>query len=83
MVKSAYGKDGNKILKEMLTQEGYESTDGLPTSVFNRITEKVMGAVSGGEKPADTTPSKESSGGAPTGEPAEENGDQPDFKGGK
>ena len=87
MVKSAYGKDGNKILKEMLTQEGYESTDGLPTSVFNRITEKVMNAASGGEKPADTTPPKEYSGGAPAGKPAEEgepeNGDQPDFKGEK
>ena len=83
MVKSAYGKDGNKILKEMLAQEGYESTDGLPTSVFNRITEKVMGAASGGDKPAGTTPPE----GQPAGEPAEENepegGDQPDFKGGK
>ena len=87
MVNSAYGKDGNKILKEMLTQEGYESTDGLPTSVFNRITEKVMSAASGGEKPADTTHPKESSGGTLASKPAKEsepeNGDQPDFKGEK
>ncbi len=87
MMKSAYGKDGNKILKEMLTQEGYESTDGLPTSVFNRITEKVMNDASGGEKPPDTALPKETSGGAPVGEPAEErkpeSDDQPDFKGGK
>jgi len=87
MVKSAYGKDGNKILKEMLTQEGYESTDGLPTSAFNRITEKVMSAASSGEKPADTTPPKEPSGGTPASKPAKEsepeNGNQPDFKGEK
>ncbi len=42
MVKSAYGENANKILKDMLTEEGYDSTNGLPTSVFNRITEKIM-----------------------------------------
>lgn len=43
MVKSAYGENANKILKDMLTKEGYDSTEGLPTSVFNRLTEKIMG----------------------------------------
>lgn len=43
MVKSAYGENANKILKDMLAEEGYDSTDGLPTSVFNRLTEKIMG----------------------------------------
>lgn len=87
MVKSAYGNDGSKILKNVLTQEGYESTDGLPTSVFNRIIEKVMGAAGGGEKPADPPPTRETSGGAPASGSAEEgepgDGDQPDFKGSK
>ncbi len=87
MVKSAYGNDGSKILKNVLTQEGYESTDGLPTSVFNRIIEKVMGAAGGGEKSADSPPTRETSGGAPASGSAEEgepgDGDQPDFKGSK
>lgn len=85
MVKSAYGKDGNKILKEMLTSEGYESTDGLPTSVFSRITEKVMNAQKG-EEPAGTAGEDKKNGEAPPSEPAkpgETGGDQPDFKGEK
>lgn len=93
MVKSAYGKDGNRILKELLAQEGYESTDGLPTSVFNRITEKVMSAATSGdepqkkEEPADTTGGDKKSGEDPSSEPAKpsESGgkSQPDFKGEK
>lgn len=93
MVKSAYGKDGNKILKEMLASEGYESTDGLPTSVFSRITEKVMESTKGGggaegkEKAAGPADDAQKGEGSEPAEPAEggepENGDQPDFKGGK
>lgn len=58
IVKSAYGKDANSTLKEMLAKEGYESTEGLPTSVYKRITEQVMGGAGGqtgdsADKPAD------------------------------
>ena len=42
MVKSAFGNEANAALKKMLAEEGYESTDGLPTSVFNRVTDKIM-----------------------------------------
>ncbi len=49
MVKSAFGNDANAVLKKMLTEEGYESTDGLPTSVFNRVTEKIMQESKGGD----------------------------------
>ena len=55
MVKSAYGNDANAVLKKMLSDEGYESTDGLPTSVFNRVVEKIMqaGKVGDGDAPAE------------------------------
>lgn len=74
MVKSAFGNDANAVLKKMLSEEGYESTDGLPTSVFNRMVEKIMQEGKGGD------------GAAPSEEPApEDSGEsgQPDQKGKK
>lgn len=65
MVKSAYGNDANAVLKKMLSDEGYESTDGLPTSVFNRVVEKIMQAGKAGdgdapaEEPAPEDPAEE------------------------
>jgi hypothetical protein len=78
MVKSAYGKDANGALMEMLKKEGYESTDGLPTSVFNRLTEKILNGSQNPES-SDGTPAADrvENGGAEA--PAEN--DQPDFHG--
>lgn len=42
MATSAFGKEANERLKAMLAEEGYESTNGLPSSVYRRIVEKVM-----------------------------------------
>ena len=41
IVKDKLGADGNDILKKLITEEGYESTNGMPTSALNRIIEKV------------------------------------------
>ena len=41
-VKSAFGNDANAILKKLLEEQGYDTTDGLPTSVFKVLMEKVM-----------------------------------------
>lgn len=76
MVKAAFGKDANGILKEMLSKEGYESTEGLPTSVFNRLAEKVMQAAQEKNEGQGTAEEKP---GATSGEPAESG--QPDSKG--
>lgn len=71
MATSAFGKDANAKLKAMLVEEGYESTDGLPTSVYHRIVEKVMGDK---EEPAPTEPEQPQANG--DGDTAS---DQPDF----
>lgn len=42
MATSAFGQEANGVMKSLLAAEGYESTEGLPTSVYHRITEKVM-----------------------------------------
>lgn len=77
MVKSAYGTDANKILKEMLVAEGYESTEGLPTSVYSRITEKIMAHAQGpeGDEKDETPPD------SATETPAEGEGETPEPKG--
>lgn len=36
-VKETFGPKGQDILKEVMKKEGYESTDGMPTSVFNKV----------------------------------------------
>lgn len=43
MVRSAFGEEeGNSLLMRLLKEENYESTHGLPVSVFNRIVKRVM-----------------------------------------
>lgn len=43
MAQSAFGaEEGNNLLKRLLKEEGYESTHELPTSVFNKVVNRVM-----------------------------------------
>lgn len=72
MATSAFGQEANGVLKSLLAAEGYESTEGLPTSVYHRLTEKVM-AMAQEKKPASETPQE-----AGNAAPAD---DQPDFPG--
>lgn len=71
MATSAFGQEANGILKSLLAAEGYESTEGLPTSVYHRITEKVMEMAQ--KKPAPEAP-QETGNAAPA-------SNQPDFPG--
>lgn len=72
MATSAFGQEANGILKSLLAAEGYESTEGLPTSVYHRITEKVM-EMAQEKKPEPEAP-QEASDTVPA-------SDQPDFPG--
>lgn len=43
MAQSAFGaEEGNNLLKRLLKGEGYESTHELPTSVFNKVVNRIM-----------------------------------------
>lgn len=43
MAQSAFGaEEGNNLLKRLLKEEGYESTHELPTSVFNRVVNRII-----------------------------------------
>lgn len=43
MAQSAFGTgEGNNLLKRLLKEEGYESTHELPTSVFNKVVNRIM-----------------------------------------
>ena len=43
IAQSAFGaEEGNNLLKRLLKEEGYESTHELPTSVFNRVVNRIM-----------------------------------------
>lgn len=43
MAQSAFGaEEGNNLLKRLLKEEGYESTHELPTSVFNKVINRIM-----------------------------------------
>ena len=74
MVKATFGKEANTVLKEMLAKEGYESTEGLPTSVFKYLTQKIVEAASqkgaGAQNAAENQPG--------TGEPVDS---EPDYNG--
>ena len=72
MATSAFGQEANGVLKSLLAAEGYESTEGLPTSVYHRITEKVM-EMAQEKKPEPEAP-QEASDTVPA-------SDQPDFPG--
>ena len=37
VAKEHFGKEANDVLKALLAEQGYESTDGMPTSAFNVI----------------------------------------------
>lgn len=49
IVKDKLGADGNDILKKLIVEEGYESTNGMLTSALNRIIEKVNAIADGGK----------------------------------
>ena len=43
MAQSAFGaEEGNNLLKRLLKEEGYESTHELPTSVFNKVVNRIV-----------------------------------------
>lgn len=43
MAQSAFGaEEGNNLLKRLLKEEGHESTHELPTSVFNKVVNRIM-----------------------------------------
>jgi phage recombination protein Bet len=43
IAQSAFGaEEGNNLLKRLLKEEGYESTHELPTSVFNKVVNRIM-----------------------------------------
>ena len=42
MAKEHLGADANKILKEIVEQHGYESTNGMPVSVYNQVVSEIM-----------------------------------------
>lgn len=43
MAQSAFGaEEGNNLLKRLLKEEGYESTHELPTSVFNKVVNRII-----------------------------------------
>lgn len=41
-VKEEFGPKGQDILKEVMKEEGYESTEGMPTSVFKKVVDKLV-----------------------------------------
>ena len=42
MAKEHLGKDANDVLKGLIAEQGYESTNGMPVSVFNKIVGEIM-----------------------------------------
>ena len=42
MAKEHLGADANKLLKEIVEQHGYESTNGMPVSVYNQVVSEIM-----------------------------------------
>ncbi len=45
MAKQHLGANANDALKVLVTEQGYESTNGLPTSVYNKIMRRLMEVV--------------------------------------
>ena len=41
-VKETFGPKGQDILKEVMKKEGYDSTEGMPTSVFNKVVDELV-----------------------------------------
>ncbi len=84
---SAFGKEeANSIMKDLVKKEGYDSTEGLPTSAFKRLMETVMRM---SEERKAAAEGKASKGQPPTGDPASPYAgnptpdNQPDFQGKK
>lgn len=42
MAKEHLGTDANKILKELVAKHGYESTNGMPVSIYNQVVSEIM-----------------------------------------
>lgn len=80
-VKSAFGQNANDILKELLAEEYYDTTEGLPTSVFGRLMEKIMARAD--QKGSEGEAAAQAAGkeGKQAGETV--SGDQPDYAGEK
>ncbi len=41
-LKTAFGEEGNDILRQLISEAGYDSTKNLPSSVFQTIMNKVF-----------------------------------------
>ena len=80
-VKSAYGKDANETLKALLAEEHYETTEGLPTSVFSRLMEKVMAGAD--KKKNEVAPEEQGQKHEAKQSGEVTSGDQPDYNAGK
>lgn len=57
VAKEEVGEDANAVLKELLNQEGYDSTSGITTSVMEKILDKVR--VIGEERRAESSSQSE------------------------
>ena len=42
VAKEHFGKEANDVLKALLAEQGYESTDGMPVSAFNLIMSRLV-----------------------------------------
>lgn len=58
LVRKHFGKeDGNRVLKEIIRAEGYDSTDGMPVPVYMRVMDQVVRAAM--QKSAETAEPEE------------------------
>lgn len=58
LAKEHLGKEANEILKGLIAEKGYESTNGMPVSVFNKIVEEIM-TMAEARKASEATPGSE------------------------
>lgn len=58
MAKEHLGKDANEVLKGLIAEHGYESTNGMPVSIFNKIIEKIV-ELAEARKASETAPEPE------------------------
>lgn len=42
LAKTHFGDDANEVLKGVLSEFGRDSTDGMPTSIYNNVTERIL-----------------------------------------
>lgn len=62
LAKEHLGKEANAILKKLISEQGYESTNGMPVSVYNKVVGEIMQMIEE-NKAADAAPEAEDRGG--------------------